>query len=122
MPTRDHRCPVCSRDVLADVAAPGGPDAAVADTARDGGPPPLCADCACGATRSPCVDVCRLDRAMTRCTSCLRTMDEVVGWARLDAAGRATVYRALRERRRSQAAGADATDGAPTRPARPTWS
>lgn len=30
---------------------------------------------------SPCIDVCRMDAASGLCVGCLRTLDEIAGWA-----------------------------------------
>jgi predicted Fe-S protein YdhL (DUF1289 family) len=33
---------------------------------------------------SPCIDVCRMNPATNWCDGCLRTIDEIAGWSRLD--------------------------------------
>ena len=42
---------------------------------------------AAGAARdvpSPCVSICRMDAATGRCEGCLRTLDEIAAWSRMD--------------------------------------
>jgi predicted Fe-S protein YdhL (DUF1289 family) len=51
-----------------------------------------------GGVPSPCVDICRMDAATGWCEGCMRTIDEITVWSRLDdgakrgvgATGRAT--------------------------------
>ncbi len=52
---------------------------------------------------SPCVSICRLDPDTQICTGCLRTLDEIAAWGRLDRQGRHRVLAAV-ERRRTAAA------------------
>ena len=33
---------------------------------------------------SPCISVCRMDPAAGWCEGCLRTLDEIAGWSRMD--------------------------------------
>jgi hypothetical protein len=54
---------------------------------------------ATAASASPCVDICRMDRASGLCEGCLRTIDEIAAWSRLDEAGRAAVLQQLPARR-----------------------
>ncbi len=67
---------------------------------------------------SPCVGVCRMDAASGHCEGCLRTLDEIVAWSALDAAGKRALWVEL-GRRRLQRRGLPATapppagDGAP---------
>jgi len=35
------------------------------------------------AVPSPCVDICRIDRKTGWCVACLRTADEIRGWAKM---------------------------------------
>ena len=51
------------------------------------------------ASTSPCVDICRMDRASGWCEGCLRTIDEIAAWSRLDEAGRLAVLQQLPARR-----------------------
>lgn len=48
---------------------------------------------------SPCISVCRMDNASGWCVGCLRTLDEIAAWSRLDDAGKRIVWARLRERR-----------------------
>lgn len=48
---------------------------------------------------SPCVNLCRMDPAGRYCTGCLRTLDEIADWSRLDAAQREAVLAAVAQRR-----------------------
>ncbi|WP_091740567.1 DUF1289 domain-containing protein [Phenylobacterium immobile] len=48
---------------------------------------------------SPCVLVCTLDDTANLCLGCMRTLDEIAGWALLDDAARETVMAALSARR-----------------------
>ncbi|BDT69315.1 hypothetical protein os1_35050 [Comamonadaceae bacterium OS-1] len=41
---------------------------------------------------SPCVGVCQMDVAGQFCIGCLRTLDEISAWRRLDGAGRLAVW------------------------------
>jgi predicted Fe-S protein YdhL (DUF1289 family) len=50
---------------------------------------------------SPCVDVCRIDAASGWCEGCLRTLDEIADWSRMDDLARRQVWLRLDERRRS---------------------
>lgn len=49
---------------------------------------------------SPCVSVCRMDAASGLCTGCLRTLDEIAGWSRLEDACKRRVWRAIELRTR----------------------
>lgn len=44
---------------------------------------------------SPCINVCRLDTGTGLCTGCLRTLDEIAAWSRLDDAAKRAVWAAL---------------------------
>lgn len=48
---------------------------------------------------SPCVNVCRMDAPTGWCEGCLRTIDEIAGWGRMDDERKRTVWLQLRERR-----------------------
>jgi uncharacterized protein len=68
------------------------------------------------AVRSPCINVCRMDPVNAWCEGCLRTIDEISAWSRLDDAGKLAVLRLLPARRAARsraAAGAPATGRAP---------
>jgi predicted Fe-S protein YdhL (DUF1289 family) len=44
---------------------------------------------------SPCVSICRMDRLSGFCDGCLRTIDEIAGWSRMENATRRNVWRAI---------------------------
>lgn len=50
---------------------------------------------------SPCIDVCRLDPRTGLCVGCLRTMDEIAGWAGFSPAQRQQVLALLPTRRKA---------------------
>jgi len=52
---------------------------------RNGEDEPVSAAAALPAPRSPCIDVCRLDRH-DRCVGCGRTLDEIARWTCMSAA------------------------------------
>ena len=54
---------------------------------------------------SPCTGVCKLDADSGWCKGCLRTMDEIAGWSRLDKDQRRTIMKGLDARRASLKAG-----------------
>ena len=61
---------------------------------------------------SPCINVCRMHPRTGLCEGCLRTIDEITVWSRLDDAGKLGVLarvdqrrEALRAERRAAAAG-----------------
>lgn len=47
---------------------------------------------------SPCVSVCRIDEARGWCTGCLRTLDEIAGWAALPDPARRVVWARIAQR------------------------
>jgi uncharacterized protein len=53
---------------------------------------------------SPCVSVCRMDAERVLCIGCLRTIPEIAGWSRSDAASRRSVWHAIEVRASAQAA------------------
>lgn len=59
-------------------------------------PPPPAAGVA-----SPCIGVCRMHAGTGWCEGCLRTLDEIATWSRLDDAGKRAVLLRLPERRAS---------------------
>jgi len=65
-----------------------------------------------GSVPSPCTEVCTIDPATGWCAGCLRTIDEIAAWSRLDDRARRAVWkrlparRAERERRDAATAGA----------------
>ena len=51
---------------------------------------------------SPCINVCRMDPASGLCRGCLRTLDEIAGWARSDDSRRADILAKVAERRQAK--------------------
>jgi len=58
---------------------------------------------------SPCINICQMHAATGWCAGCLRTLDEIAGWSRLDDRQKSAVGLQLEGRRetwrRLQAAG-----------------
>jgi predicted Fe-S protein YdhL (DUF1289 family) len=54
---------------------------------------------AAGSVPSPCIEVCRMDAASGWCEGCLRSIDEISAWSRLDDAAKRAVWAALAQRR-----------------------
>jgi predicted Fe-S protein YdhL (DUF1289 family) len=52
---------------------------------------------------SPCTSVCRMNADSGLCEGCLRTIDEIVAWAHLEAHEKREVWRLLDERRKHTA-------------------
>jgi predicted Fe-S protein YdhL (DUF1289 family) len=50
---------------------------------------------------SPCISICRMDRLSGFCDGCLRTIDEIAGWSRMEDATRRKVWRAIELRARA---------------------
>lgn len=48
---------------------------------------------------SPCVNVCRMEERRALCSGCLRTIDEIAAWSRLDDVGRRQVLDRVAQRR-----------------------
>lgn len=67
---------------------------------------------------SPCINICRMHAGTGWCEGCLRTIDEIAAWSRLDEAGRRAVLASLPARRVQwralRAADRSAADGAPS--------
>ena len=47
---------------------------------------------------SPCLSICRMQAATGWCEGCLRTLDEIAAWGRLDDDGKRVIWVALGER------------------------
>ena len=47
---------------------------------------------------SPCVSVCRMDEAAGLCLGCLRSIEEIVVWSKVDDAGRMAIWRGIEAR------------------------
>lgn len=48
---------------------------------------------------SPCVGVCRMDPGQGWCAGCFRTLEEIAGWSRYEAATKRVVLRRIAKRR-----------------------
>jgi predicted Fe-S protein YdhL (DUF1289 family) len=48
---------------------------------------------------SPCTSVCRMDADGVYCIGCLRTLDEIAGWAGFDDERRRQIWKQLSQRR-----------------------
>ncbi len=57
-----------------------------------------------GPVRSPCVSVCRMDAASGLCEGCLRTIDEIAGWADMATPDRLAVWQRIAQRAQGAAA------------------
>ena len=44
---------------------------------------------------SPCTSVCRIDDESGLCEGCLRSLDEIAGWSRMDDAAKRGVWRTI---------------------------
>ncbi|MBI4990081.1 MAG: DUF1289 domain-containing protein [Rhodocyclales bacterium] len=49
--------------------------------------------------KSPCIDVCRMDANSGLCEGCLRTLDEIAGWAAATDEAKRLVLAAIAQRR-----------------------
>ena len=47
---------------------------------------------------SPCISVCRMDPASELCEGCLRTLDEIALWGRMEEAGKREIWRLISDR------------------------
>lgn len=54
---------------------------------------------------SPCVSVCRMDTDTGLCLGCLRDIEEIIAWGRLDEAAKRVVWRTIVARAGSGAGG-----------------
>jgi len=70
---------------------------------------------------SPCVSLCQMHEGTGWCRGCLRTLDEIASWSRLDDAGKRVVLQRLSPRRVAWRAlqAAPGTPDAPPPPSRP---
>jgi len=50
---------------------------------------------------SPCINLCQMDPVRQLCRGCLRTIDEITVWSRLDDHARQAVLAAIDQRRRA---------------------
>jgi uncharacterized protein len=44
---------------------------------------------------SPCISICRMDPPSGFCEGCLRTIEEIAAWSRMDDAGKRGIWRAI---------------------------
>jgi predicted Fe-S protein YdhL (DUF1289 family) len=51
---------------------------------------------------SPCINICRMSPATGLCEGCLRTLDEIAAWSRLDDDAKRAVWLQLDQRREDQ--------------------
>lgn len=76
-----------------------------------------------GLVASPCISLCRMHAGTGWCEGCLRTIDEIAAWGRLDDDGRRAVLLRLSPRRVAwralKAAGGVAATPDPAQPAAP---
>jgi predicted Fe-S protein YdhL (DUF1289 family) len=47
---------------------------------------------------SPCISVCKMDKARGLCVGCMRTLDEIAAWSTMTDAARLAVWQTLPER------------------------
>lgn len=47
---------------------------------------------------SPCVSVCRMEAATALCKGCLRTLEEITAWSRLDDEGKRAIWGQIEQR------------------------
>jgi predicted Fe-S protein YdhL (DUF1289 family) len=74
-------------------AAKAANTAKAANAAKAANPSPA------AAVPSPCVSLCQMHAATGWCRGCLRTLDEIAGWSRLDDPGKYAVLHRLQARR-----------------------
>ncbi len=61
--------------------------------------PPATTAVPVAAVASPCINLCRMNPATGFCDGCLRSIDEIIAWTRLDDAGKRAVLAQLPARR-----------------------
>ena len=54
--------------------------------------------------KSPCINICRMDERTGLCVGCLRTIDEIVAWARMSEDEQRALLGALAQRQPNSAA------------------
>ncbi len=54
---------------------------------------------------SPCISVCAMDITSGLCRGCLRTLDEIAAWSKLDDEGKRVVWAHIEQRARLQTEG-----------------
>lgn len=60
---------------------------------------------------SPCIDVCRMDAQSGLCEGCLRTVDEIAGWAAASDEKKLLILAAVAQRRARLDSGPDSLRG-----------
>ena len=66
-----------------------------------------------GPVPSPCISVCRMDAATALCQGCLRTLDEIAAWSKMDDALRREIWGRIQHRATPRAADAATADTTP---------
>jgi predicted Fe-S protein YdhL (DUF1289 family) len=61
-------------------------------------PVPVPALASAGPVASPCINVCQMDADTGWCAGCLRSLNEIAGWSRMDDAAKRVVCAALPQR------------------------
>lgn len=59
---------------------------------------------------SPCISICRMHRPSGLCMGCLRTLDEIAGWSRMDDLTKRRVWRAIELRAEADLLNTDGDD------------
>jgi len=49
---------------------------------------------------SPCIQICKLDNQTGLCVGCLRTMNEIAAWGRIDDAKKREIYKKIDHRKK----------------------
>lgn len=57
--------------------------------------------------KSPCINICQIDPISSLCTGCLRSLDEIAGWASYSDQKRSDILQELPKRRTGAAAEAE---------------
>ncbi|MEM9634762.1 MAG: DUF1289 domain-containing protein [Pseudomonadota bacterium] len=57
--------------------------------------------------KSPCINICQIDQDSGLCTGCLRSLDEIAGWASFSDEQRAEVLSDLDRRREDGSLGGE---------------
>ena len=47
---------------------------------------------------SPCISICRMNTVTGLCIGCLRDIDEIIAWGRMDETDKRRVWRAIEQR------------------------
>ena len=57
-----------------------------------------------GPVPSPCINICRIDAGSGWCEGCLRSLDEIAAWSRMDDEDKQAVWSRLAERQSQRVA------------------